>query len=377
MVSLIFSELFYKLGYPRTLGPLIAGLILGLPFFSFIFTNKAVLDIQFLSELGILFLLIIVGLEINIGKMKKFEKDVFFVSMFSSFIPFGFGFITAYMIGYSAMISFVVGITIAITSEATQIDVLLGLRKMNSKIGVIMVGSGIVDILFEVIFLASIFLLSHNDVSAIAWFPFKVMGFAAITYLAYLYSPKILFMIHKEKSKTATFSAILVFSLIMAAVASQLGLGPVIGGLIAGIIIHISENNKKEYAEMTNELKMMAFSFIVPFFFINIGLHIDYSLISKNIPLILLFLAVAIISKILGALLAVPFTDLTINQATIIGWAGCSRAAIELVIIDIARTTGLIPLEIYSSLVITSIISTLIFPIAIKHMIKKNPNIMQ
>ena len=119
-------------------------------------------------------------------------------------------------------------------------------------------------------------------------------------------------------------------------------LGPIIGAFIAGIIIHLSEHRKYEHKENIKELEAMTFALIIPFFFINIGLHFDFASLTQNIWLVILVLLIATAGKLLGALIATPFTDLRLSQTHLIGWGMNSRGAVELVIAEIARIKSLI-----------------------------------
>ena len=62
-LSFLLSELFYRYKYPRVLGPIFAGLVLGLPIFRPAFEGAVMTNIEFLSGLGIIFLLFLAGLE--------------------------------------------------------------------------------------------------------------------------------------------------------------------------------------------------------------------------------------------------------------------------------------------------------------------------
>ena len=81
-VSLLFSEMFRKFKYPRVMGQIIAGVILGIPIIKVLFTAENLGDVSFLSELGIVFLLFLVGLEINLRKLKKSSKDALLIAVF-------------------------------------------------------------------------------------------------------------------------------------------------------------------------------------------------------------------------------------------------------------------------------------------------------
>jgi Kef-type K+ transport system membrane component KefB len=91
---------------------------------------------------------------------------------------------------------------------------------------------------------------------------------------------------------------------------------------------------------------------------------------------LLIIIGIAMAGKLAGTFLTKPFTKLNWKQLHLIGWGMNSRGAIELALALIAFRSALIPVELYSSLVIMALTTTLIFPFVITRMIKKEPGLM-
>ncbi len=127
---------------------------------------------------------------------------------------------------------------------------------------------------------------------------------------------------------------------------------------------------------MVNVVKLIALGFIVPFFFVNVGLTFDLTTLLSNTPLITATILIAFFGKMIGTLIIKPVSTLNWKQLYYIGWAMNSRGAAELVIALIAVQYNLIPLEIFSALVAMSIVTTLIFPPVLARGIKRNPGLM-
>ena len=181
-LSFLLSEVFHRFNYPKVLGPIFAGLVLGLPLFRPAFEGNVLKYIEFLSSLGIIFLLFLVGLEINMKKLVKTEADSFWIATFAAVIPFVLGFSLMRLLGYSTTISIVLGVCLAITAVATKTKVLIDMKALNTKVGTIMVGAGIIDDIYGVIFLSVILILVQKSVEKLLWFPVEIMGFIIITY---------------------------------------------------------------------------------------------------------------------------------------------------------------------------------------------------
>jgi Kef-type K+ transport system membrane component KefB len=370
-ISFILSELFFRLKYPRVIGQIFAGIILSIPLFYRMFNTEIINGINLLSDLGIIFLLMLAGMEINLRKLKESEKDAIFVAIFCAVIPFVLGYVFAVLIGYSKMIGVVLGAALSLSAEGTTLNVLMELGALNTKVGTITLGAGIIDDMFEIVFLSFVLIASHKSFVQLALFPAKLLLFVAIVFMIYKIIPGFIRFIQREKSRITTFSSILLIGILIALLSQSLELGPIVGAFIAGLIIQLSNRNERDEIEIVQELKVMTFSLIVPFFFINIGMHMNFGSLIANIWLVLFVLIIAIVGKIGGALLAVPFTDLSLAQGYVIGWGMNSRGAVELVIAEIARANHLIPIEVYSAIVIMAVVTTLIFPFIIKVYIKK------
>lgn len=375
-LSFVLSEVFFRIKYPRVIGQIVTGIILGLPFLSFIFSPEATNDISFLSDLGIIFMLLITGMQIDLRKFKKSGKTTIIISLFSLFVPLGMGFVLMKAMGYSNLIGLIVGIVISLTAEGANLKVLIDLNALNTKIGLYILGAGILDDIFEVIFLALILIITKHSFAAAIYLPLKIGVFILVAIGTYKVVPHLLKVIKQEHSRVATLSFIILFALIVAVISKWLDLGPIIGAFVAGIIIHLAEHKRSGYDTNARDLEAITFAFIIPFFFINIGLNFSIDSLTHNLYIAFMVFIVATVSKLLGAFLAKPFTDMTFRQAHLLGWGLNSRGAIELVIAEVARVNNLIPIEVYSALVVTAILTTLLFPIMMKLLVSADREIL-
>ena len=112
-------------------------------------------------------------------------------------------------------------------------------------------------------------------------------------------------------------------------------------------------------------------------FFIKIGMFLKFQYILSHWVLVLLVVLFATFGKVFGAILATPLTSLKLAQTHLIGWGMNSRGAIELIIAEIARSNGLIPIELYVAIVSMAVITTVIFPFIMRNAIKKDRRILR
>jgi len=168
----------------------------------------------------------------------------------------------------------------------------------------------------------------------------------------------------------------IIIGLIFALLSEVAGLGSILGAFLAGVILKKSFVIHRNEIHDEQNLKIIIFGLIIPFFFINISIHFDYSSIIQNPLLVFSVLIVAILGKLLGTFITKPFTKLSWKKLHLIGWGMNSRGLLELIIANLAYQYHLIDQKLFSAIVFMAISTTIIFPFILKHLIQKNPKIM-
>ena len=318
--SFLLTLLAKKIKIPVVVALIFAGLMLGIPLVKNYLIEPNTKIIFSLGDIGLLFLMFLAGLESSWMIIYKEKRDAVFIAIFAALVPFILGFIVFYLLGFSVLVSAIIGICMSITAEATKARVLLELNKLKTRVGSALMGAGIID-----------------DIIGLCLF-------ILITYLAKQVYLKEDFLI------TGSIAAFFI-----------------------GILVERRLGRKNK---LLNSIKKLLLIFIIPFFFISMGLNFNISSLILNPKLLIIIILIAITGKLIGTVLTKPFTKFKFKQLYLIGWAMNSRGAVELAIALIAFRSSLIPVEIYSALVIMALLTTFIFQFIITSMIKKNPDIM-
>lgn len=320
ITAYIIIKLGSKIKIPSVVSLILLGFVLDLPFLKSIFIEPNTQFIFNFGDIALICLMFLAGLESSWKIMYSEKKDALVIAVFASFIPFLLGFGVFKILGFSLLISIIIGICMSITAEATKARVLLDLRKLRTRVGAAMMGAGIID-----------------DIMGLSFF-------ILITYLL-----KVVYL----KEDLLIAGAVIFFFI--------------------GILVQI--NIGRENIIVRNSEKLL-FLLVVPFFFVSVGLHFDMNSLVLNPLILVIMIIIAIAGKLIGTFLTKPFTKFSWNQLHLIGWAMNSRGAVEMALALIAFRSNLIPIEIYSSLVVMALFTTLIFPFIITIMIKRNPKIM-
>ena len=344
--------------------------------------GSTLIVIDFLATLGILLLLFLAGLEIEIQKIKETSRDSILISLCSALIPFvlGFIFITTFFPEYGFMSGIIFGGALMVTSEGTNVKVLMDFNVLNTRLGAIMLAAGAIDDIFEVLFLALVVVLAKGgSLLDLAMVPVEMIVFLVVAFIAFKVISNVLQHLDKKHDEeTELFSIVLIFILVLAALSESLNVGYLIGAILGGFLLQASMKkiSSKNRTQLLTVIKLIAMGFVVPFFFVNVGLTFDINTFLSNIPMIAVTVMIATFGKIVGTLIVKPVSSLSWKQLYYIGWGMNSRGAAELVIALIAIQYGLISPEIFSALVSMSLITTLMLPPILARGIKKNPGLM-
>jgi Kef-type K+ transport system membrane component KefB len=380
--AFLFNELFKKLNLPPVVGQILGGLLLGIPLFrELIFQSSQATEIvDLLAMLGILFLLLLVGLEIDIEKIRQSSKNAVLISLCAAIVPLLLGFLVLRLLGYSVIASLVFGGALSVTAEGTTVKVLMDANALNTKLGAITVSAGAIDDIFEVLFLSMVTVVGFGgSVFQLVYLPVEFLVFAAVTFILFRIVSKLLQRIERKETDVELFSLVIIFVLMVASLSEALEMGYLLGAIISGFLLQVSMKHlkKKHEEEIITATKLITLAFVVPFFFVNIGLNFDYDYLAGNLLLLLVTIIIAFLGKIIGTMIVKPFSTLSFRQLYLIGWGMNSRGAVELVIALLAMNHGLITQEVFSALVAMAIVTTLVFPFVLQREIKNNPSVLE
>jgi Kef-type K+ transport system membrane component KefB len=166
----------------------------------------------------------------------------------------------------------------------------------------------------------------------------------------------------------------LIITLVLAALADRLGISAFIGALLGGIIMRhvlkIDNHRPWELHEITHSVHDLAFGFLVPFFFLWVGLKTNVTDIFTNLNFSVLITAVAIIGTVGGTMLGYYFIEKNWKRAWLVGWAMNAKGDTELIMATLALSVGIITTQIFSALIFMAVVSTLISPIVFRYYLK-------
>jgi Kef-type K+ transport system membrane component KefB len=385
IVAFILSEVFRKMGLPRVVGQVTAGLLLGIPVMKqFLFSDDAMRILYFLANLGIILLFYYVGLETNFRTFTKNIKRSVIISLFNTTIPFLIGFLVMKFIFHlNTLPSVIIGVSLSVSAQSVSVDILEELKLLKSKIGGMIISAGAVDDIIELLLVTIVLSSFHfmvNDMSMTRLF-IDILIFALfIIIMKVVVLPFVLKFFGREKSSTALFMGSMMIVLLIASLSEYLGIGGLIGAMIAGMIVRqtiykdVEIPNWEEH-EIAKSTHIIAFGFLIPLFFVWIGLNTDVLLLFQDAWLIIAFLLIATVCTVGGTVLAILVSGGSFREGHILGWGLNPKGDVELVIAALALNAALITQNIFTALVIMSLMTTIISPIVFKRLVTKHRNL--
>lgn len=357
-----------RIGVPGVVGQLLVGLIVGAGGLNLIHSSEL---IHIFSEIGVILLMFLAGLESDIELLKKYFKPGMLVAVFGVIFPLLLGSGGGFIFKSTATEAFFFGVVLAATSVSISVEVLKELHAVNTKEGSTILGASVVDdILIVLVLSISLTFLGANQGNG---------GSLGLTLLKELIYFGLIFLLVRWiapylmnlSEKIYTTASVIIMSLIiclgMSYVADLVGLSSVIGAFFAGIAVGQTKVKEKVFLNV----EAIGYAIFIPVFFVNIGLEVELASIIKQLPFITLFVLIAVISKLFGGYLGSKMAGFSNNSAWMVGAGMISRGEMALIVLQIGQTGGLIPEKYFAPMVITILISTLVSPLILKFFSKK------
>lgn len=382
--ALYFGHLMVKIKQPQIVGEIIGGMIVG-PFALFLLSiiffkekpeiakffshEEASPLLQSIIDFSAVFIMLGAGLEIDIKDLFKAGKSSILSAITGVIFPFFLGFIVGkYLLNLTLIGSLYLATSLSITAVALSVATMIQLGKLNTKVGITIVGAAVVDDILGIIILSV--LTSMNSGQDVV---FKYVAFIFIRSFIFLIfsltvGPRIAgFIFYKAETLSINerLSIVLVWVFILSVAAHAIGLHVMIGAFLGGLTVRSYLRN----TEVEN-IERWIWGFFAPLFFAWTGFSVTFSKYSVGLPL-LYIVGAAFAGKIVGGSIGAIIGGIKPKHSIIVGIGLNGRAAVELVIANIALLNNLISRNIYSAIVFMAIITALTTPLLLKFSVEK------
>jgi monovalent cation:proton antiporter-2 (CPA2) family protein len=282
LVTSSVIPIFKRLNASPILGFLLTGTLLGPSCLGWV---HDVHTIDVLGELGIVFFLFEMGLELSIAKLKSMRKDVFGLGTSQFLTTAAAGAAASLAFGATVPAAVTIGGSLALSSSAFVLQLLKDKDEMGTRHGKASFGILLLQDLAVVPLLVVVELLSKGGTGMGR--ALTVAGVKAVVCVSamgavgkWLLDP-IFYFVAKSSSQEAFLSIIMTTVLLMSFVTKGIGLSDTLGAFLAGLLL--SETRYKYQIEAD----IAPFrGLLLGFFFMTVGFNIDIAMIIKEAPTI-------------------------------------------------------------------------------------------
>ncbi len=370
LAAVFFSALFNRLHLPFVIALIIGGIIIG-PYGLALFEITPTID--FLGQIGLIFLMFIAGMEIKLSGFAKDKKNISIISILNAFIPFAVGFAIASLFGYENIVALLLGIIFISSSVAVIIPSMEQSGLMHTRLGQEIVSATIIEDIISLIFL-SILLQKTSPITQIPLPLFYALLILTLVILK-IAIPKLrkfFNFIREKKTGLFEFEIRLIFTLLIGVVVifEILGLHPIIAGFFAGLIF--SESIKSRI--LKQKLHAISYGLFIPVFFIIVGGETNITLLAQVNTALFLTIAVVLgsfLAKFISGWLAGRLVGFNNQESSLMGVATTPQLSTTLAVVFIGHEMGLLDSNMVTAMVALSLFTTFIGPFVISRLASK------
>ncbi len=380
----VAGTLARAVGQPRVFGELVAGVILGPTLFDMLhwstFNDPVLLGktVEEFAELGVLFLMFTVGLEVHLRELLRVGRVAVWGGVLGAALPVVMVVPTVVAFDHSVKTGVFVGVVMAATSVSISAQTLLELGVLRTKEGFGLLATAVVDDILAILLLSVTVATLGPDaedasVLELAWIFVRMALFlGGALALAWVALPRTINWIWRNpRLNQGTASFALIAALIFGWGADALGgIAAITGAFVAGM--GLSQASERAKAEIIATTHHISYAFLVPIFFVNVGLHTDLTDIGMDaIPLAALLLAVSVISKVAGSGIGARMGGFSNGESVRLGVCMISRGEVGLIIASLLLADGLLSEDIFQPVFLVILLTTVLTPPLVRYVFRE------
>lgn len=363
--------LFSWIRLPFITGEILAGVILGptifnilsLPIFARPDSGPLLSTITDMSEIAILLLLFLAGLETDKTQLKRVGTTSLMGATGGVILPFGGGIALGLLFGFSLITSMFIGAVLTATSVTITARLLLERGLQATRTGTAIMGAAIIDDVLGILILSLTIAFSSGGSfeDAVAFPLIRLVIWIVLAYiLGKLLIPPLLRFANAIPQNGIVLAVALVVMFVFA-VSAELGgkVATITGAYLAGFLIGQTPYKEK----VTRGINPLTYSFFLPIFFVSIGLRADLKQVFSEGWLFALILTLwAIASKIVGVWFGAYITRFGGRNSLRLGCGMVGRGEVGFIIGSYGLSAGIISENVFAGAVMMVFVTTLFAP---------------
>jgi Kef-type K+ transport system membrane component KefB len=376
LVARLFGWVCKRIGQPTVIGEIAAGIILGptivgryLPEVSaHLFPTQFAGNLQILSQIGLIFFMFVVGMELDLKVLKNRARDAVLVSHASIVFPFVLGVGLAYYlyadfaptgVVFSSFALFL-GIAMSITAFPVLARIVQERGLSKTKLGALVITCAAADDITAWCMLAAVIAIvkAGSLASSLYTIALAAVYLALMVWVLRPFLKRVGELHTSNENLSKSVVAIFFLALLLSAFATEIiGIHALFGAFIAGIIMPDNLKFRTLFIEKVEDVSLVL---LLPLFFVFTGLRTQIGLIDsvELWGLCGIIVLVAVIGKFFGSALAARFVGQSWKESLSIGALMNTRGLMELVVLNIGYDIGVLKDDIFAMMVIMALVTT-------------------
>lgn len=369
---------FQKIGQPPVIGEIVAGLMLGPSFLGAVhpalmarlFSAEAQSSLFLLSQIGLIFYMFLVGLQLNTEHLKKDIRSALIISNVSILLPFCLGVLFSYGVLHRVnglpgvdqpTLALFVGAAISITAFPVLARILSDSGLSRTPLGTLALAAASIDDISAWCLLAIAVAVSRTDSIASA-LPTLALIVGYVALMATLGHRLCKYFMNRYQSvdqlQQWLLTIIYIAVIVSAIITDSIGIDVIFGGFIVGAIM---PKNKALTQQLTDRTEDFISTFMLPIFFAYSGLNTRVGLLNTPELWMISFaiIVLAIIGKHTGVYVVARWLKIPHREAGALAWLMNTRGLTELIILNVGLKLNVISPTVFTMFVIMALVTTL------------------
>jgi len=360
-----------RINQSAVIGEILVGVLIGPSLLGWITYTPFV---QSIAHLGAVILLFVIGMEFKLKDIFNLKYSV--IALAGVIVPWIGGYFTARLFGFEFGSAIFVGTALTATSIAITANVLREMGKLHTDAAKAIIGAAVIDDVLSLLALAFSQQLVSGTVSAgsITIIIVKAVGFLVIgSYVGYKFLSRLVAKLDNTHIAAKFPEFVFIFAMMIAffyaMMAELINLSAIVGSFIAGVSLGgVALRRSKDYRVGAEYLHIIFASI----FFVSLGVLADFKALTPHVIWFLIVLTVvAVLTKVIGCSIPAKLQSMSNKDSIVIGFGMSPRGEVAMIVALLGLNAKLIGQDIYVSLVLMSLLTTIITPIVLRNWLYK------
>ncbi|KAL7160337.1 hypothetical protein ABFS83_01G087900 [Erythranthe nasuta] len=360
---------------PRVISEILGGIILGpsvlgrsTKFADTIFPLRSVMVLETMANVGLLYFLFLVGVEMDIGVIKRTGKRALAIAIAGMILPFLIGVSFAFMLHQTteliALGTFILflGVALSVTAFPVLARILAELKLLNTDIGRIAMSSALINDMCAWILLAFAIALAENESMSLASIWVILSSVVFVLFCVYIVRPIVSWMVRRtpEGESISEFYICLILTGVMISgfITDAIGTHSVFGAFVFGLVIP----NGPLGVTLIERLEDFVSGLLLPLFFAISGLKTDITAIHGFTTWAILgvVIVLACAGKIAGTLLVSLYYKIPFNEGLTLGLLMNTKGLVEMIVLNVGKDQKVLDDKSFAIMIIVAVVMTAI-----------------